>query len=273
MIPQVSILFAREDSIYKTLPGCDVWDIKRNALNWPGGHPVVAHPPCRGWCRLRNFAKPAPGELDLGPWAVSMVRRWGGVLEHPAGSSLWRHCGLPRPGRVDGFGGFCVSFPQWWFGHRAEKLTWFYIVGCSAESLPEVPLRLGRSAVVVDTSKRGMPRKWISHSERDRTPLPMALWLCQVARKCSKAARLEREFVRVTLRAHSTGNAGVQPVTAYGAESSSPLSLPCTLGPGENSLPPLRRLLLPSGRQSSRRSGGRGGAASGRYLDTLETSE
>ena len=44
---QVAVLFARADSIYKTLPGCDVYDIKRDARTWPGGCPVVAHPPCR----------------------------------------------------------------------------------------------------------------------------------------------------------------------------------------------------------------------------------
>jgi hypothetical protein len=46
---QVAILFARKDSIYKTMPGCDVWDIDRDARNWPGGAPIVGHPPCRAW--------------------------------------------------------------------------------------------------------------------------------------------------------------------------------------------------------------------------------
>ena len=45
----VAILFARSDSYYKTLPECDVWDIERDARKWPGGAPVVAHPPCRAW--------------------------------------------------------------------------------------------------------------------------------------------------------------------------------------------------------------------------------
>jgi len=31
----VSVLFARPDSVYKTLPDCDVWDKERDALNWP----------------------------------------------------------------------------------------------------------------------------------------------------------------------------------------------------------------------------------------------
>jgi hypothetical protein len=80
---QVAVLFAREDSIYKTMPNVDVWDAARNALNWQGGCPVIAHPPCRAWGRLRHFAKPVDGEKDLARWAVAQVRKWGGVLEHP----------------------------------------------------------------------------------------------------------------------------------------------------------------------------------------------
>ena len=78
----ITVLFARRDSVYKTM-GADVWDADRNALYWRGGNPVVAHPPCRAWGRLRKFAKPQPGELDLARFAVAQVRRYGGVLEHP----------------------------------------------------------------------------------------------------------------------------------------------------------------------------------------------
>jgi len=85
----VSVLFARQDSIYKTLTDCDVWDIERDALKWPGGNPIIAHPPCRAWGSLRHFAKPRPGERELALWAVKQVRAEGGVLEHPARSLLW----------------------------------------------------------------------------------------------------------------------------------------------------------------------------------------
>ena len=62
---QVAVLFARADSNYKQLPECDVWDAERDARKWPGGCPVVAHPPCRAWGRLRHFAKPRDDEKDL----------------------------------------------------------------------------------------------------------------------------------------------------------------------------------------------------------------
>lgn len=106
----VAVLFARADSIYKTMPGCDVYDIERDARTWPGGCPVVAHPPCRAWGRLRKFAKPRDDEKSLGPWAVEQVRTWGGVLEHPAESTLFAHCGMPRPGQFpDEHGGWSVE--------------------------------------------------------------------------------------------------------------------------------------------------------------------
>ena len=38
----VSVLFARADSHYKALPGCDVWDEARDASLRPGGAPEFA---------------------------------------------------------------------------------------------------------------------------------------------------------------------------------------------------------------------------------------
>jgi hypothetical protein len=105
----VAVLFARADSHYKALPGVDVWDIERDALKWPGGHPVVAHPPCRAWGKLYYFAKPRPGEKDLALFAVKQIRRYGGVLEHPKDSKLWPAAGLPHPGHIDEFGGLDLA--------------------------------------------------------------------------------------------------------------------------------------------------------------------
>src|SRR5207245_1798634 len=93
-----AVLFARRDSIYKTLPGCEVYDQDRDALSYVGGMPVVAHPPCRAWGNLAHFAKPRDGEKQFAEWAVQQVRRWGGVLEHPKNSRLWAAKGLPKAG-------------------------------------------------------------------------------------------------------------------------------------------------------------------------------
>ena len=178
----VAALFCRADSVYKTLPGVDVWDIDRDARRWTGGCPVVAHPPCRAWGRLRHFAKPRADEMDLARWAVAQVRRWGGVLEHPASSILWADQGLPRIGaRTDPHGGWATGVHQWDFGHRAEKATWLYIVGCAPRDLPVMPIQMGEPTHVVQTSARGPAR-----------PPELAVWLVELARRCHVRANFGR---------------------------------------------------------------------------------
>ena len=195
-MPQpVAILFARRDSHYKALSGTDVYDIDRDARNYAGELPVVAHPPCRGWGKLSYFAKPAPGELDLGFFAVDAVRRCGGVLEHPKDSKLWPAAGLPRPGQVDAWGGWTLPIAQHWWGHRAEKLTWLYIVGVAPRDIPTIPLRLGDATHVIAQSRmrrkdgtrlrKGMAgwRPEVSKDEREHTPPALAAWLVETARR------------------------------------------------------------------------------------------
>ena len=180
----VAVLFARADSYYKTLPSVDVWDIERDARNWPGGCPVVAHPPCRTWGRLRQFAKPRPDEKELGPWAIAQVRGNGGVLEHPAESTLFAHCGLPRPGQFpDAFGGWTLEIEQFHFGHRAEKSTWLYVVGCGPEDAPDIPVRPGRPTHCVRPTKSYPRLPSITKAEREHTPPELARWLVELARR------------------------------------------------------------------------------------------
>ena len=183
---RVAVLFARRDSVYKSLPGTDVWDIERDARKWPGGCPVVAHPPCRAWGRLRHFAHPRPDEMELAVLAVEAVRKWGGVLEHPAGSKLWAER-LPYPGNFDKFGGWTLPILQQWYGHRAEKGTWLYIVGVTPEGIPEIPLVLGEASHVINSSLRAGRRPEVSKAEREHTPPALASWLCEVARRAGNS--------------------------------------------------------------------------------------
>lgn len=190
-IPTVAVLFARSDSVYHCIPGTDVWDADRDALTWPGGCPVVCHPPCRSWGRLRHFAKPRPDERDLAIFAVRQVRAWGGVLEHPASSTLWRCAGLPSAGVIDFAGGFTLPVPQWWWGHRANKASWLYIVGVTPRQLPPMPYRLGEATHVVSSSHGIHPghprfRPHLSKAEREATPLEFAKWLVDAARLCRR---------------------------------------------------------------------------------------
>lgn len=180
----VAVLFARADSCYKALPGCDVWDAERDARRWPGGCPVVAHPPCRAWGRLRHFAKPRPDEKALALWAVEQVRKFGGVLEHPASSTLWPAAELPTPGSRDQWGGWTLPIRQHWWGHRAEKATLLYIVGCEPANVPPLPYRMDEPTHVVQSRKRTGYRPHITKAEREHTPPELAKWLAELAARC-----------------------------------------------------------------------------------------
>jgi hypothetical protein len=190
-LARVAVLFAREDSHYKTLPGCEVYDMARDARTYDGPWPVVAHPPCRAWGRLRSFANPRPDERNLARLAVAMVREWGGVLEHPAGSTLWPAQRLPAPGERDPFGGWTLAAPQKWWGHKAEKETWFYVVGCEPREQPDLPLVLGEATHVVQSRKREDYRPHITKAEREHTPPELALWLVELARRCHVRANAD----------------------------------------------------------------------------------
>lgn len=180
----VAVLFARSDSIYKSMPGCDVYDKDRDARNFKGGAKVVAHPPCRSWSRMRHFARPEPGEKELALLAIDFVRKNGGVLEHPASSSLFLNGHLPLPGQHDEFG-FTTCVDQYWWGHLARKRTWLYIVGVSARDLPVMPIVLGDAEFVCcGVGARSKRKKTeISKAWRERTPVDFAHWLCEVARR------------------------------------------------------------------------------------------
>lgn len=200
----VAILFARRDSVYKTLPGCDVWDADRDALLWPGGSPVVAHPPCRLWGRLRHFAKSPDAEAEraLALWTVDRAREWGGVLEHPAGSLLWPAAGLPAPGGRDGFGGFTLAVSQWWWGHRADKLTWLYVCGVAPSDVPAMPFRIGEPEYVVQSRKRVDYRPHITKAEREHTPAELARWLVELARRAARHGAPSLQQTTLPCRPH-----------------------------------------------------------------------
>lgn len=183
----VAVLFARSDSHYKTLPECDVFDIDRDARTYAGANPIVAHPPCRAWGAFAMFAKPREDEKALAPWAIEQIRKNGGVLEHPNASKLWPELGLPEPGTVDQFGGWTLPIHQHWFGHRAEKKTRLYIVGCKPRDIPDMPMVLGQATHVigdVGRASNGTKRPEVSKDEREHTPPELARWLVDLAMRC-----------------------------------------------------------------------------------------
>lgn len=178
-----TVLFTRSDSIYLSL-GCDCWDIKRDARFFSGAEPVIAHPPCRAWGRLRGLAKPRPDEKDLARFAVGVIRKNGGVLEHPEKSTLWDDRLLPKPGcGMDHYGGWSLSVDQFWWGHLARKRTWLYVVGISPAEIPAWPLSLDAITCVVSSSKytrRGPKRSLRSKKDTEGTPPAFARYLISI---------------------------------------------------------------------------------------------
>ena len=141
----IAALYVESGGSYFGLDGVDPWDVKRDALSYQGPHPVVAHPPCSRWCRLAGLVEARWGHKrgdDGGTFAHALdsVRRFGGVLEHPAYSHAWKAYGLPRPDRRGGWvrgecGGHACHVEQGRYGHVAKKATWLYACGVD---LPEL---------------------------------------------------------------------------------------------------------------------------------------
>jgi hypothetical protein len=139
----IAALYVEQGGVYYDLSDVDPWDEERDARLYGGPWPVVAHPPCSSWCQLASVNQTRWGKRigdDGGCFAAALasVRKWGGVLEHPAYSLAWPEFSLPRPVRglwqrslLDD--GWVTEISQSAYGHPARKRTWLYLVG---EPLP-----------------------------------------------------------------------------------------------------------------------------------------
>lgn len=148
----IAALFVERGGRYVGIDGVEPWDAQRDARAYAGPFSVVAHPPCYLWVNLAAVnwkrygrEKPAwyPGGDDGGCFASALasIRRWGGVLEHPAGSWAWQAHDLIRPVpdacvERDWRGWLRCGAHEWtcevWqsaYGHKARKRTWLYYVG------------------------------------------------------------------------------------------------------------------------------------------------
>lgn len=148
----IAALFVEEGGVYAGLPDVDPWPLARDARAYAGPHKVVCHPPCQRWGRFATSHPTKPNAYQLGEdggcfaAALTAVRNYGGVLEHPKDSQAWPYFGLMPPGdmgwtRADSYGGFTCQVEQGHYGHFARKPTWLYAV---AEALPS--LRWGRAS-------------------------------------------------------------------------------------------------------------------------------
>ncbi len=151
----VAALFVETGGSYYGLPGVDPWDEARDARQYAGPWPVVAHPPCQRWGKFwagqplwiaRTGERKVKGD-DGGCFSAALgsLRTFGGVLEHPEGSHAWAHFNLKKPPRHGGwvpagYGLWTCCVEQGQYGHYARKPTW--LLACNT-NLPD--LRWGKS--------------------------------------------------------------------------------------------------------------------------------
>ena len=151
----IAALYVETGGCYFGLPDVDPWDEARDALQYAGPHPVVAHPPCQRWGRFWHGSTRKPHQFELGKdggcfaHALLTVLKFGGVLEHPADSKAWDEFNLCKPPRSGGWTA-CWSPLVWTccvyqgnYGHLAGKPSWLLVSGVRQEDLPE--LRWGKT--------------------------------------------------------------------------------------------------------------------------------
>lgn len=133
----VAALYVEPEGVYSGVANVDLWAADRDARTYGGPWPVVAHPPCQAWGRFHRLALNDEGGCFAA--ALDAVRRWGGVLEHPAYSHAWQAHNLPYPPQKgwqrDVEGGWCCYVEQGHYGHPARKPTWLYAVGIDPPTL------------------------------------------------------------------------------------------------------------------------------------------
>lgn len=185
----IAALFVAKNGCYFGLPNVDPWDESRDARLYAGPWPVVAHPPCQRWSQM-NRVNASRWGFKIGEddgcfeSALASVRRWGGVLEHPAGSMAFAAFGIPRPGGVwtltmDGDWITCVR--QSSYGHRATKRTWLLYHGDSPP--PAIDWRATRGTHQIGGFDVTLPQ--LPRSERAATPLAFRDLLIAIAQSAS----------------------------------------------------------------------------------------
>ena len=145
----IAALYVETDGCYFGRADIDPWDESRDARLYAGPYPAVAHPPCQRWGRFWHGSTRKPHQFRLGEdggcfgSALTAVRNYGGVIEHPAGSQAWEWFGLARPKigegwiTADSFGGRTCYVEQAHYGHFARKASWLYAVS-EQTHLPEL---------------------------------------------------------------------------------------------------------------------------------------
>lgn len=193
----VAALYVDPRGVYSDIPGVEPWGLPdRDAREYAGPHPVVAHPPCASWGR---YAKPHPGSRARGPLlgddggafraAFTDLFIYGGVLEHPRDSKAWAAFGIPKPPTAGWaptsiYGahwmrGWVCCVDQGHYGHAARKSTWLLFVG--REPPPDLVWGPSSPPPIGSGARRGNLES-LSKKQRAATPRPFADLLISLAR-------------------------------------------------------------------------------------------
>lgn len=195
----IQALYICQTGPYPSLLGPEnCWDVTRDARNYRGPEPVVAHPVCNLWVNFaalnyKRYGYPEhlrPGN-DGGCFAHALdcVRRYGGVLEHPGSSNAWKQFGLKRPVKGKGWGWgqqslfdegmaeyTCQVF-QSAYGHLARKKTWLLYCG----KQPPFELNWAETPGTCQIGWFDRIKPTLNKKEASRTPVAFAEELIRLA--------------------------------------------------------------------------------------------
>jgi hypothetical protein len=119
--------------------------------------------------------------------ALDSVRRWGGILEHPAESLAFAAFDLPRPlpwGWAGSFAGdWSTEVRQAAYGHRATKRTWLLAHGVTLPRLDWQPIRGTHQIGGFDATMPQLPKR-----ERAATPVAFRDALLSIAASARPAS-------------------------------------------------------------------------------------
>ena len=194
----VAAIFVQPDGCYAKHPGIDAWPEQLDARKYRGPWPVVAHPPCQLWGAFApiNYKRwggehNRPGN-DGGCFASALesVRKFGGVLEHPAKTRAWEAHGLAAPTGIGWQrcidGGWVCEVWQSAYGHRAAKATWLYYYGTE----PPLQLRWNRpdgthQIGFFDQRGKAANKPTLGKREANATPIELRDALIALARQAA----------------------------------------------------------------------------------------
>lgn len=151
----ISILCAQKNSLYKEIPGLDIWDEERDAYYFYGSNPVITHAPCPQWSRMKAFAKHDESQKELAWFCLQKVLRNGGIFEHPAGTSFFKEAGIQKN---------IYSVDQSWWGFPARKRTYLFF-----HKVKPLPMPILTSPPEYVLAKHSKLRDW---QRKERKTLP-----------------------------------------------------------------------------------------------------